>query len=405
MFVLTDEQVRFILEDIRRNGIVTEELQQDLLDHICCVIEAEMSAESNFEEFYRRILPRFFKRNLREIQEETTLLLTFKNYYAMKKILLISGAFSAITLLIGAFLKLMFYPGAGLLFVIAIGSFSLIFLPLLSILRVREQKENKNKIIIGIAAIFGALICLATLFKVMHWPYANPMWMASLAILFFIFLPVYFFTGIRSSETKTNTIISSVLILTAGGLLFTLTNLRASRWTDESTYASDDRLRVAAAFVSDQNQIVYSTDSISSKRKELQVKTNLICSKIDQLKAGLIQFSSHGKEGLSEPQIIRNYGTSLNFATAFLFDQDGKAKPDLRAIKTELLEFNAFVEKEFSKKPSILLDLNDVFRFGEKDQEIISWEHNNFDNLSVAVTLRNFNQLVLNIRLIEASCR
>jgi hypothetical protein len=231
------------------------------------------------------------------------------------------------------------------------------------------------------------------------------MWMASLAILFFIFLPVYFFTGIRSSETKTNTIISSVLILTAGGLLFTLTNLRASRWTDESTYASDDRLRVAAAFVSDQNQIAYATDSISSKRKELQVKTNSICSKIDQLKAGLIQFSSHGEKGLSEPQIIRNYGTSLNFATAFLFDQDGKAKPDLRAIKTELLEFNAFVEKEFSKKPSILLDLNDVFRFGEKDQEIISWEHNNFDNLSVAVTLRNFNQLVLNIRLIEASCR
>ncbi len=404
MFVLKDEQIGFILEDIRRNGIVTEALQQDLLDHICCVIETEMLDESNFEEFYRSILPRFFKRNLREIQEETTLLLTFKNYYAMKKILLISGAFSAITLLIGAFLKLLFLPGAGFLFVVAIISFSFLFLPLLSILRVREQKENKNKIIIGIATIFGVLICLATLFKVMHWPFANTMWMTSLAILFFVFLPVYFFTGIRSSETKTNTIISSILILTAGGLLFTLTNLKASRWTDESTYTSDDRLRVAAVFVSEQNQIAYTTDSISPRRKELQVKANSICSRIDQLKAGLIQFSSHGEQGLSEPQIIRNYGTSLNFATAFLFEQDGKAKPDLMAIKKELVEFNAFVEKQFSKNPSVLLDLNDVFRFGEKDQEVISWEQNNFDHLSVAVTLRNFNQLVLNIRLVEATC-
>lgn len=404
MFVLKDEQIRFILEDIRRNGIVTEALQQDLLDHICCVIETEMLDESNFEEFYRSILPRFFKRNLREIQEETTLLLKFKNYYAMKKILLMSGAFSAITLLIGAFLKLLFLPGAGFLFVVAIISFCFLFLPLLSILRVREQKENKNKIIIGIATIFGILICLATLFKVMHWPFANAMWTASLAILFFVFLPVYFFTGIRSSETKTNTIISSILILTAGGLLFTLTNLKASRWTDESTYTSDDRLRVAAVFVSEQNQIAYATDSISPRQKELQVKANSICSKIDQLKAGLIQFSSHGKKGLPESQIIRNYGTSLNFATAFLFDQDGKAKPDLMAIKKELIEFNAFVEKQFSKKPSVLLDLNDVFRFGEKDQEVISWEHNNFDHLSVAVTIRNFNQLILNIRLVEATC-
>lgn len=404
MYVLKDEQVKFILEDIRRNGIESEELQLSLLDHICCVIETEMLAESHFEEFYRSILPRFFKRELREIQEETNLLLTFKNYYAMKKIMLIGGMFSAITFIIGAILKVMHLPGASVFILLGIASFCFLFLPLLSILRVKEQKETKDKIVIGIATFFGILISLATLFKVMHWPFANIMWVVSLGILFFLFLPIYFFTGIRNAETKINTIISSILILTAGGLLFTLTNLRASRWTDESVYNSDDHLRDAAMYASVQNQVAFSKDTLSLENKTLHEKANALCSQIETLKAGLIKHASHGEEGLTEAQLIRNYGSSLNFAHDFLFDNKGKAKTDLAQIKLDLAEFNEYVQSTFKQNSKALLDIENVYKFGENDQGKITWEENNFSNLSIATTLRNFNQLILSIRLIENSC-
>lgn len=127
MYVLNDEQVTYILKDIRRNGIESEELQLDLLDHICCVIETEMLPDNNFEEFYRSVLPRFFKRELRELQEETILLLTFKNYYAMKKVMISSGAFSAFTFLIGALFKVMHWPGAGIILVSSIVIFVYFF--------------------------------------------------------------------------------------------------------------------------------------------------------------------------------------------------------------------------------------------------------------------------------------
>jgi hypothetical protein len=402
MYVLNDEQVTYILNDIRRSGIESEELQLDLLDHICCVIETEMLPNKNFEEFYRSILPRFFKRELREIQEETTLLLTFKNYYAMKKVMLNGGMFSAVSFIIGAFLKAMHLPGASVFILLGIASFCFLFLPLLSILRVKEQKETKDKVVIGIATVFGILISLATLFKVMHWPYANNMWMVSLGILFFLFLPIYFFTGIRNAETKINTIISSILILTAGGLLFTLTNLRASRWTEESVYNSDDHLRNAAMYASAQNQLVYAKDTLGSDIKLLQQKSNMLCAKIELLKVGLMNHSDHGEEGLSEAQLIRNYGSSLNFAHDFLFDNMGKAKKDLAQIKSDLADFNEFVESTFKHNPSALLSLEDVYKFGEKDQAKITWEENNFGNISIATTLRNFNQLILNIRIVEA---
>ena len=131
MYVLSEKQVDFILNDIRRNGIQTEELQLNLLDHICCVIENEMSPEKNFDEFYRSVLPRFFKKELKEIQEETDLLLTFKYYYAMKKIMLRSGMLSAATFIIGSFFKIMHWPGAAVVYVEKKLRVVLLFLPFL----------------------------------------------------------------------------------------------------------------------------------------------------------------------------------------------------------------------------------------------------------------------------------
>jgi hypothetical protein len=63
----------------------------------------------------------------------------------------------------------------------------------------------------------------------MHWPGANFMGVTSLLGLFFVFLPFHFFGVIRNQETKTNTIISSVLLLVVGGLMFSLINLRPSK--------------------------------------------------------------------------------------------------------------------------------------------------------------------------------
>jgi hypothetical protein len=56
----------------------------------------------------------------------------------------------------------------------------------------------------------------------MHWPGANMLSIIALAFLMCLYLPVYFFSGIRNPDTKTNTIVNSVLIITACGLILTL---------------------------------------------------------------------------------------------------------------------------------------------------------------------------------------
>ena len=246
MYQLSDKQIDHILNDIGARGVEMESLQQNLLDHVCCIIEQDLEENGDFESFYEKTIKTFYKDALWEIEEETLLLLTFKNYYTMKKAMIVSGTISTALLSMGLIFKFMHWPGASLGILLGIGTLSLVFLPLMFLLKIKEKQDIKDKLTIGIGAFAGILISLGILFKIMHWPYANIMMTSSLTILLLVFLPFYFFSGIRNPETKVNTIVSSILLISASGLLLTLMRSpRASFLIDKQlteTYLRDDQL-------------------------------------------------------------------------------------------------------------------------------------------------------------------
>lgn len=222
MYRISDEQIDYIINDIRARGVDMESLQQNLLDHMCCVIEQNLKEGEDFEKFYQTTIKTFYKEALWEIEEETIQLLTFKNYYKMKKIMISSGIFSAITLSVGILFKFMHWPGAAICILLGIVSASFIFMPLMFTLKAKEKQHTKDKLVIGIGALAATLISLSTLFKVMHWPYANLLGTVSVVIMLALFLPIYFFSGIQKPETKVNTMTSSILIILGCGLVLTL---------------------------------------------------------------------------------------------------------------------------------------------------------------------------------------
>jgi hypothetical protein len=228
MYCITDEQIEYILNDIRRNGVEMEDLQLNLLDHICCIMEQELKETDDFEQFYQDTVRRFYKTELREIETETINLLTFKNYYAMKKVMLMSGASSVTAFIIGTVFKIMHWPGANILILLAIVTFSLVFLPIIYFLKSREATDNRQKAVVGMACITGIVFSLGILFKIMHWPGTNVLGMSAILLAAFGLLPLYFFTGIRHPETKMNTIMVSILLTGAIGLMFAMVNLRQS---------------------------------------------------------------------------------------------------------------------------------------------------------------------------------
>ncbi len=78
MYTISDQQIDFILDDLHCRGIRTEDLQHNLLDHMCILIEEGLEEGGDFKAFYSTAIRSFYRDELSELEEETHFLSTVK---------------------------------------------------------------------------------------------------------------------------------------------------------------------------------------------------------------------------------------------------------------------------------------------------------------------------------------
>jgi len=404
MYQISDKQIDYIFNDISARGVEMESLQQNLVDHICCIIEQNLETNGDFEDFYQKTIKTFYKDALWEIEEETLLLLTFKNYYTMKKIMIRSGAVSAIAMTVGIFFKFMHWPGASLLIILGIFISSFIFLPLLFILKSKEKQNAKDKLILGLATFSGILISLAVLFKVMHWPGASLLGFTFVFLMVFIYVPLNFFNGIKNPDTKINTIVTTIVMIMGCGLFLTLINTRLYI-QEMATVQSEQTQQNSYLYITEKTNEVYLAikDSSSSKTDLLKENCDRICNNIESIKLKLIS-NTEGTDtktiNYSEYKRLDNYDVSTNLL--FIQGDQPKASAELTELKEDLHQLKGMLNTDFKINANALIDLSDKknSRTGNMD----SWEMTNFYQTPLQNALRNFVQLQLNIRFMELAC-
>ncbi|MDP4149331.1 MAG: hypothetical protein Q8927_09810 [Bacteroidota bacterium] len=248
MYTLSDEQIDFILDDIRARGVRREDLQFSLLDHVCIIMEQHMQEGYDFEKTYQTVIRSFYRRELREIEEKTDYLLNAKKYI-MKKALLLSGGLSAACFLSFSFSKIVHSSLTDFLLFLAFISFIFLFLPLVILVKFNETTLKRERFILVSGWIAGAcfFVCMMLKFLVASWPAFlgkdRPnldmvwlvLWLIGLGVGLFAFTPAYFLSGIRKPETRSTTIAISILLVAFIGTQFWLTNLRPLRHSKFST--------------------------------------------------------------------------------------------------------------------------------------------------------------------------
>ena len=105
-----------------------------------------------------------------------------------------------------------------------------IFLPLFFLLKKNETTESRDKTILAIGTINGILFLISSLFKLMHWPGNSFLWFVTMGMMGFVFIPLYFFNGIKKPESKTNTITTTLILIIVTGFFFALTNIKSSKY-------------------------------------------------------------------------------------------------------------------------------------------------------------------------------
>jgi hypothetical protein len=320
MYSLSDKQIDFILDDIRARGVETEDLQLNLLDHICCIIEGELDEKEDFGLFYQQVIMRFFKKELRELEEETQLLLTFKHYYTMKKIMFISGFSSAFLLIFGAFFKVMHWPGANVMFIAGVTSFSALFLPIMFTLKMREKTEKREKIVLGMGLAVSVYLLIGVLFKMMHWPGAGFFVLSGIPILLFIYLPVYIYNGVRNPATKINTIVTVILIIAGSAFALILPqknniyNVRA-----KYNYLKNEELslrEMQGLIKTDSSSASYSAFKVFMKNaNELKNAIARMCADVDY--DSYVDHEIHGTEAFN-PDRLRSFPETERYIASLI---------------------------------------------------------------------------------------
>lgn len=224
-----DENYERIRGDLVRRGLTYDRLLDDLLDHVCCMLEKEMQSGNDFNTSYQHVMGSIPEKQLPLIQHQTLLNLD-KKFQRMKKITYQFGLVSAILVIVGSIFKKLHWPGSGVLLTVGILLVVLGFLPLYFRSSYREQPEKKNPVYGVVGYITLALLLAGALFKIMHWPGANVMIYVSTGFLIIGFVPLYVVNVFQRSG-KENVILPYIVMVLIGiSIIMLFATIRMSRY-------------------------------------------------------------------------------------------------------------------------------------------------------------------------------
>lgn len=200
---LTIEQEHAIEEYVDSQGLKIRTLRDDVIDHLCCVVESELGKGKPFEQLLEKAISDLAPNGLMDIQRKTVFLLNAKRILLLKKVMYSIGFIGSVSLTAGITFQLLNMPFGRELFMIGFLTIFLVFIPLLAIDRYKVALSKaisvKLKIMLGVAA--AVITGLSGLFKVMHLQGAELLLMLGAITFALGFLPFFFFTMYKKSVT------------------------------------------------------------------------------------------------------------------------------------------------------------------------------------------------------------
>ena len=204
MAELSDKELAFLSKEIDKQGLTYTQLQKELLDHLCCDIEAKMDEGIEFLKAFEEVRKRLENDRIQKIQEETLLLINQK-YRMMKKFMYILGTIAPSFLIIGAICKLQHWPGANVLITLGTFLLAVVYLPVFAMVSIRDtrgkgKRANKSLYITGV--ISGFIFLTGILFKINHWPGAGITLTFSVLFMVVVFIPILVTHALRDKENQ-----------------------------------------------------------------------------------------------------------------------------------------------------------------------------------------------------------
>jgi len=301
MAELTEKEIRRLSREIEKQGLTYTELQQELLDHLCCDVEAEMEEGLEFVKALEKVRKELGKDRIQEIQEETLLLINQK-YRIMKKFMYILGMIAPAMLITGTIFKIQHWAGAGVLLVFSLFLLGAIYLPVFVMVKIRDTRKEGKKVNMPmyVFGLFAGIIFIAgAMFKIMHWPGAGIMIMLSGLVTVLIFIPILVVQALKDKENQVQNFTILIFVLCFVAITFMIYALRVSKnvltafsVATEGHIASTEIVEARnSAYLDRLQQSVPGSDIIQEQAKEIRSRSDALNDYISDLTADIVHRS------------------------------------------------------------------------------------------------------------------
>lgn len=127
--ILSDQQIEYIKKNLELYGVKSKDLRGDLLDHMCTYIESNES--NDFDSLYQEALQKFGGyASFQNLQRETHLQKFANEIITLNKLKFIISGMTTLLLVVSFIFKMMQWPYANAIMILAIVLFTIIILPI-----------------------------------------------------------------------------------------------------------------------------------------------------------------------------------------------------------------------------------------------------------------------------------
>lgn len=226
MTSLSDNQVNQVYDLLVAHGVEFQVLRDELLDHICCLVEQKMEQGAQFHAALGQAEKQFGPLGIERTQEATIYLLTLR-LRKMKKTASILGIIGGVTTILGTLFKVMHWPGAGIMLLLGLAITGMLFMPTALYVNYKTKEGVRDKATIVAGFIGGMILTVFALFKIMHWPGASALLILGLGEIILVFIPLYYIKSYRNPENKWFDVGSLTVIMASVIMVLVLYNAHA----------------------------------------------------------------------------------------------------------------------------------------------------------------------------------
>ncbi len=400
MAELSEKEIRILNREIERQGLTYTELQQELLDHLCCDVEAEMEEGLAFVKALEKVRNGMGEDRIRQVQEETLLLVNQK-YRIMKKLMYVLGMLAPVVLIIGTIFKTQHWLGAGILITLSLFLLGAIYLPLFVMVRIRDTRKKGKPVNMPmyVAGMIAGIVFIAgAMFKIQHWPGAGTMLTLTAVVTVLVFIPILVVQALRDKENQVQHFTVLIFVLAFAAVWFMTYALRVSRNVLDAFTMTAQNLERTTGIIENRNEALAdrfdlfapSSEILGAKVEEINRKADELDAYIRDMKVQMVMAANGdnrtavtGDRGIDYSQLDEKDNTS-SVETVIFGDQGIPGKGE--ELKGRISEYREFLQKEAD--PDLAGMIGRLLDTGSPE-EYLSWEEYCFRGMPMmsAVTM------------------